>query len=79
MATSAPEGVPEWGNESRVTLMGDAVHAMTPPGGVGANTALRDAEFLGGLIVVKGGWDENATSEYEMEMRVYASQNVQDS
>lgn len=30
MSTSDPEGVPEWKNEPRVTVMGDAVHAMTP-------------------------------------------------
>lgn len=30
MSTSDPEGVPEWKTEARVTLMGDAVHAMTP-------------------------------------------------
>jgi 2-polyprenyl-6-methoxyphenol hydroxylase-like FAD-dependent oxidoreductase len=30
MSTSDPDGVCEWKNEPRVTLMGDAVHAMTP-------------------------------------------------
>jgi 2-polyprenyl-6-methoxyphenol hydroxylase-like FAD-dependent oxidoreductase len=30
MSTSSPDGVPEWSNEARVTIMGDAVHAMTP-------------------------------------------------
>ncbi|KAK5659152.1 hypothetical protein OQA88_1242 [Cercophora sp. LCS_1] len=32
-------GVPEWPNEPRVTVIGDAVHSMTPAGGIGANTA----------------------------------------
>jgi 2-polyprenyl-6-methoxyphenol hydroxylase-like FAD-dependent oxidoreductase len=76
MSTSSPDGVPEWGNEPRVTLIGDAVHAMTPAGGVGANTALKDAAFLGRLLADAGGWKEGLTAEYEREMRVYASANV---
>ena len=76
MSTSSPDGVPEWSNEARVTLIGDAVHAMTPAGGVGANTALKDAAFLGRLLADAGGWKEGLTAEYEREMRAYASANV---
>jgi 2-polyprenyl-6-methoxyphenol hydroxylase-like FAD-dependent oxidoreductase len=36
---------------STVTLIGDAVHTMTPGRGVGANTALRDAVLLCGRII----------------------------
>ena len=32
---STPSGVPEWPNEPRVTVIGDAVHSMTPAGGIG--------------------------------------------
>jgi 2-polyprenyl-6-methoxyphenol hydroxylase-like FAD-dependent oxidoreductase len=76
MSTSSPDGVPEWENEPRVTLMGDAVHAMTPAGGVGANTALKDAAFLGRLLAEAGGWKATLTAQYEREMRAYASANV---
>jgi 2-polyprenyl-6-methoxyphenol hydroxylase-like FAD-dependent oxidoreductase len=76
MSTSSPDGVPVWANEPRVTLLGDAVHAMPPAGGVGANTALRDAALLGRLLGEAGGWNAGITAAYEQEMRTYASPNV---
>ena len=76
MSTSSPDGVPEWESDPRVTSIGDAVHAMTPAGGVGANTALKDAALLGRLLADAGGWKEGLTAAYEREMRAYASPNV---
>ncbi|KAL5603270.1 hypothetical protein FOBRF1_010803 [Fusarium oxysporum] len=61
---------------SNVTLLGDAIHNMTPMAGMGANTALRDAEVLTRcLIDVTAGRLElvNAVRLYEAEMRAYAN------
>jgi 2-polyprenyl-6-methoxyphenol hydroxylase-like FAD-dependent oxidoreductase len=76
---SSPEGVPEWPNEPRVTVIGDAVHSMTPAGGIGANTAVRDSALLGRLLAEAGGFKEGVTAAYEKEMRVYASEAVKKS
>jgi 2-polyprenyl-6-methoxyphenol hydroxylase-like FAD-dependent oxidoreductase len=73
---STPSGVPEWKNEPRVTVIGDAAHSMTPAGGIGANTAVRDSALLGRLLREAGGWKEGVTAEYEKEMRVYGSEAV---
>lgn len=67
---STPSGVPQWTNESRVTVIGDAVHSMTPAGGIGANTAMRDSALLGKLLAEAGGWKDGITAAYEKEMRV---------
>ncbi|KAK5119104.1 hypothetical protein LTR62_000315 [Meristemomyces frigidus] len=73
---STPWGVPEWTNEPRVTVIGDAAHSMTPAGGNGANTAVRDSALLGKLIVDAGGFAKGITDKYEKEMRVYGSEAV---
>ena len=73
---STPTGVPEWQNEPRVTVIGDAAHSMTPAGGIGANTAVRDSALLGKLLTEAGGYKDGVTAAYEREMRVYASEAV---
>ncbi|KAL2069248.1 hypothetical protein VTL71DRAFT_15586 [Oculimacula yallundae] len=73
---STPTGVPEWENVPRVTVIGDAAHSMTPAGGIGANTAVRDSALLGRLLTEAGGYKEGITAAYEKEMRVYASEAV---
>ena len=73
---STPDGVPEWENEPRVTVIGDAVHSMTPAGGIGANTAVQDSALLGRLLAEAGGYKEGITAAYEKEMRVYGSRAV---
>lgn len=57
---------------SRVTLLGDAIHNMTPMAGIGANTALRDASLLAGrLAAARSGALLAAIGDYEAEMRDY--------
>ncbi|WP_051342972.1 FAD-dependent oxidoreductase [Pseudonocardia spinosispora] len=60
-----------------VTLLGDAIHNMTPMAGIGANTALRDADTLcGALIRARDGelTVVGAVDLYERAMRAYANQ-----
>jgi 2-polyprenyl-6-methoxyphenol hydroxylase-like FAD-dependent oxidoreductase len=56
----------------RVTLLGDALHNMTPFRGIGANTALRDAALLRDTLnEVEQGREDllPALSCYERKMR----------
>ena len=73
---SSPSGVPEWPNEPRVTVIGDAAHSMTPAAGIGANTAVQDSALLGRLLREAGGYEPGVTAAYEKEMRVYGSAAV---
>jgi 2-polyprenyl-6-methoxyphenol hydroxylase-like FAD-dependent oxidoreductase len=58
---------------SRVTVLGDAIHAMSPAGGSGANTALRDAALLCRALTTAADGDgiTTAIGEYEHQMRDY--------
>ena len=60
---------PAW-EPSRVTLIGDAIHAMLPTLGMGANMALRDAGTLAGKLAACTD-PVAAIGEYEREMRDY--------
>src|SRR5215470_17944205 len=66
----------------RVTLIGDALHNMTPFRGIGANTALRDAEALHQcLAAVAGGETElmPVLAAYERDMIEYGFRAVRTS
>jgi len=57
-----------------VTLLGDAIHSMPPTGGVGANTAMRDAANLCRAITAAAGGVRtlnDAIARYEQEMLRY--------
>jgi 2-polyprenyl-6-methoxyphenol hydroxylase-like FAD-dependent oxidoreductase len=65
-----------------VTLLGDAIHNMTPMAGVGANTALRDADLLRRRLTAVAAGSEHlvpALAEYERQMRVYGFAAVRQS
>jgi 2-polyprenyl-6-methoxyphenol hydroxylase-like FAD-dependent oxidoreductase len=76
MRTSVP--VAPW-DSSNVTLLGDAIHTMTPGRGAGANTALRDAALLGERLIE--AWQGRtpliaAIHDYETEMLRYSTEAV---
>jgi 2-polyprenyl-6-methoxyphenol hydroxylase-like FAD-dependent oxidoreductase len=75
MLTSLKSSVPvaPWAT-TNVTLLGDAIHSMSPAGGIGGNTALRDASLLAGKLaaVHRGELPLRAAIEaYESEMLGY--------
>jgi 2-polyprenyl-6-methoxyphenol hydroxylase-like FAD-dependent oxidoreductase len=74
--TSVP--IPPW-ESSNVTLLGDAIHTMTPGRGAGANTALRDAALLSKMLAEVHRGEKplvDAICEYEREMLRYSTEAV---
>jgi len=61
---------PPW-PPSRVTVLGDAIHAMSPARGSGANTALRDAALLSRMLTTGAADIVAAIGQYEQQMREY--------
>jgi 2-polyprenyl-6-methoxyphenol hydroxylase-like FAD-dependent oxidoreductase len=77
--TSMP--VPPW-ETRRITLIGDAIHSMTPYRGIGANIAIRDAALLCRNLgdAARGRCSiEAAVSDYERQMRDYGFAAVRSS
>jgi salicylate hydroxylase len=67
------EPVAPW-DTGRVTLLGDAIHAMTPYRGIGANVALKDAMLLRDALVAACAGERSlhdTIAGYEAEMRRY--------
>jgi len=65
-----------------VTLLGDAIHATSPTGGNGANTALRDADLLRRCLTeaAEGRQDLlGAVGDYERQMFAYGAEAVRHS
>lgn len=62
-----------------ITALGDAVHTMSPAGGVGANTAFRDAALLTENIhkaLIEKTSLSVAISDYEKEMIAYSNEAI---
>jgi 2-polyprenyl-6-methoxyphenol hydroxylase-like FAD-dependent oxidoreductase len=77
--TSQP--VTAW-QPTRVTMLGDAIHTMTPLQGLGGNTALRDAAVLCHELTSAYRSQSDvvaAIGAYEAAMRVYGFQAVEQS
>ena len=76
MATSrirSSQQVEPW-TTTRVTLLGDAIHSMTPYRGIGANIALKDAALLSRKLTEADRGEKpmlTAIAEYEAAMREY--------
>ncbi|EGC38106.1 hypothetical protein DICPUDRAFT_91496 [Dictyostelium purpureum] len=73
VASSFPD-VYEWETNSNITLMGDAIHNMSPTGGSGANTAIYDCLIL--LNAIKKGSRKQDLEQYEKEMREFSKKMI---
>ncbi|WP_043670507.1 FAD-dependent oxidoreductase [Streptomyces xylophagus] len=78
LRTSIP--IPAWPT-TPVTLLGDAIHTMSPAGGAGANTALRDAAALTEALAqaATGAPLIPELRKYEADMTAYGFAAVRES
>jgi 2-polyprenyl-6-methoxyphenol hydroxylase-like FAD-dependent oxidoreductase len=77
--TAAP--IAPW-KSTQVTLLGDAIHSMTPYRGIGGNIALKDASLLSSQLQQVHRGEKpllHAIADYEASMREYAFAAVADS
>jgi 2-polyprenyl-6-methoxyphenol hydroxylase-like FAD-dependent oxidoreductase len=64
--------------EGRVLLAGDAIHTMSPTGGMGMNTGMQDVFDLGWKIegALKGWAGPQLLESYEVERKPVAARNI---
>jgi 2-polyprenyl-6-methoxyphenol hydroxylase-like FAD-dependent oxidoreductase len=73
--------IPHW-ETKRITLVGDAIHSMTPYRGIGGNVALCDASLLCKSLVAAQRGEKSllrAIHDYELEMVEYGFNAVRKS
>lgn len=78
LAIRSADALPAW-TPGRVTMLGDAIHAMSPAGGVGANTALDDAAHLAtwlGMVAAGKSPLPAAIAAYEDDLRRRANRAI---
>lgn len=76
VVSSVPD-IPAWEPSALVTMLGDAVHPMSPCGGIGAHTAICDAASLAKiLIAAHGSPTSQAVGVFEDGMRKHASRSI---
>jgi 2-polyprenyl-6-methoxyphenol hydroxylase-like FAD-dependent oxidoreductase len=73
--TTASPDQEAWPANPRVTLLGDAIHVMSPSGGLGASTALTDSAALS-RILATDGLSTESIAKYEEAMRGYAGMSI---
>ncbi|MDH2270738.1 MULTISPECIES: FAD-dependent oxidoreductase [Serratia] len=66
-AVQVTKAMPVWHSE-RIAFLGDAVHAMSPAGGLGANTALADAASLA-MHLAQAGSAAQALKDYGADLQ----------
>ncbi|HGM6757617.1 TPA: FAD-dependent oxidoreductase [Serratia marcescens] len=66
-AVQVTQAMPVWHSE-RIAFLGDAVHAMSPAGGLGANTALADAASLA-MHLAQAGSAAQALKDYGADLQ----------
>ena len=70
---SASPEIGTWEPSSHITLLGDAIHLMSPSGGVGAVAALNDTVALAQIIADEQGvLSVESVGEYKQLMRNFA-------
>ncbi len=70
---SASPEIGSWESSPHVTMLGDAIHLMSPSGGVGAVAALNDAAALAQIIAEKRGvLSVESIGKFEQMMKDFA-------